>query len=178
MAFMTKYTDLQQKVDQNDQQFDNYEKECRQFVTDLRSALIKYLDCPDDRIQWLTFSRDEPSETRESKGVIELTLDNRMALYQDAFYGFLLRLKFYDPKRVVAGGKYVDLKLRVKKKGPNFIVRAGKNEKITTQDKLSELVEYIASELEKSLDTEFHTFLEGEKPEMGFLSFAKSNGEE
>ena len=168
---MTKYDELRQKMENNRKQFDNYEEECRQFIADFRSAIVDYIGCLDNRVQWKHFSPDEPEEKEKAKGVIEVTPDRRLALYANAFYGFVFQIQFFDPNIVIAGGNYLNLPMFVKKDGPKFTVKLGEVLKQVDHADLISLINYLVSEIEEYLDTEFLNFLKGkEPPKIGFLT--------
>lgn len=168
---MTIYDDLYQKMKMNRKSYETYEKDCRQFIEDLRSEFIKYLDCPEDRVIWEPFSSDEPKELRDEKGVIEVTLDQRMALYEDAFYGFSFRILFYNPKKIIAGGNNIILGIFIKKDNSKFTVKLGKDIEKFGNDELNKLSETLSLKIEEYLSTEFQFFLKGgEKPPLGFIS--------
>ena len=167
---MTKYAEILKKFKKNRAQFKDYEEETRQLISSIRTALIEYLGCPADRIEWLQFSSDEPESSMKEKDVIELSSDRRMSLYEDAFYGIKLRILLYDPNNVVVGGDYLTLSIIIKKKDSEFTIKLGKELINFDSNELQRFVEFVISKIEDLLDNEFHSFLKGgEKQPMGFI---------
>jgi len=168
---MTKYSELLNKSKKNLNQFEVYEEESHQLISSIRSALIEYLNCPEERLVWLQFSSEEPELSRKAKDVIELSSDRKMSLYEDAFYGFQFRILLYDPNVVVAGGNYLNLSILIKKEESKFTVKLGNELKKFDNNQLYNFAEYLVSKIDDYLDNEFHSFLRGvEKQPLGFIT--------
>ncbi|MBE9507725.1 MAG: hypothetical protein IMY86_06710 [Chloroflexi bacterium] len=159
----TRYDELREASVHTRDLLENYEVECRDFIRQLRTELASYLECPVSRIEWLQFSESEPEEKRRAKDVIDVTLDRRMALQDNAFYQFAFKIVF--------DVGWVSLSLTVKQVDGHFIVDLGDHERKLRQDNqddLQQLLEHLFDLTKEYLETDFANFVHGKPSRLGF----------
>lgn len=161
----SRYDELMEAIEKRGRLYENYETECRNFITQLREGLINFLGCSEEQIQRVKFSEEEGEQSLYFKEIIEVTLDRFMALQKDAFYQFILRITF--------DSRWLDLNLRVKLVDEYFIVKLGKSEgkhKIqkTDQKDFDKLILNLFEIVKDYLGTDFEKFTHNKTSTLGF----------
>lgn len=165
----TKYLELKAANERRKGLFEEYEEKCRTFVKRLQEGLIDYLGCPEDLVIWVQFNEGKSEENRRTQEIVEFTLDNRLVLYKDAFYQFVLRILF--------DSRWIDLNLKIKSEGDCIVVKLGQeslNVHKDKQDEFDELIQHVFGLAKESLETDFENFIHG-KPSRS-LGFRTSGG--
>jgi hypothetical protein len=165
---MSKYMELCKKGENHRNQYFIYEDDCYKFAINLRSALVKYLDCPENRIVWNYFSSDFTCSDN-TLSVIKFNAFNNMVLIDNAHWGFSFRILLDDPECVIYGINYLDIFFYIKKDNSKFTIKYNNEIKKVDISGLPEYVEYLVPKLESELDDDFLDFLKNEKKrDIGF----------
>jgi hypothetical protein len=161
----TKYDELKDALMSSWDEYNRYELDCRQFFKRFRDKLADYLQCSVGQIRWLPFPESENEEQLRARGVVDLTVDRMMALYEDAFYEALFTILFDT------GG--INLRVKVKKAGECFSVDLEDWKQRVYEDRQenwNELSEYIFTELKNHFETRFKDFVRGQRSSIGFAT--------
>jgi hypothetical protein len=113
----TKYNDLQNASTKMRNSYKDYEKECREFIRELLKGLIQYLGCDQKDIVWLRYDAPKNDEELKKNNIMEITPERLLILYNDAYYGFVLRIKFE--------AQSVDTSFKVKINGGKIFLHIG-----------------------------------------------------
>lgn len=141
--------------------FDQYESHCRKFVRELREGLIKYLDCPQDKLIWHTYQKEN---VNKADGIIKLSLDGGMILKNNGNYRFLFLVCLDDNERITFHG---EIKLLDK----NFILKiAGTSHKIPANQpsEIDSVVKTLVCSMEEFFRTRFTNFINETSSDFGF----------
>ncbi len=165
MTRKSHYKELCEAYDRGVESCDRYRRECREFVQDLKSALVEYLQCPDTKIYMFPPSRGFIFRSHILQGD---ALDTEFADNGLALIGFALNVNHDDLE-----DKFFTLIVTFKKIGKEFHFGLIEDEKefTTESDGVIDFCEYLFKLSLKSLNDRLAIFLESPMEESAPIGF-------
>lgn len=165
MTRKSHYRELCEAYDRGVAECDDYRKECREFVQELRTALIDYLQCPDTKVYLFPPSRGFIFRSHILQGD---ALDTEFAENGVALIGFAINVNDDDLE-----DKFFTLIIGFKKVGNDFRFSILEDEKefSSANDGIIDFCEYIFKISLKSLNERLAIFLESPLEESAPIGF-------
>lgn len=159
------YRELCEAYDRGIAECDSYRKECRDFVQDVRNALVEYLQCPDTKVYLYPPSRGFIFRSHILQGD---ALDTEFADNGVALIGFALNVNHDN-----LDDKFFTFIVAFKKVGKDFHFSLIDDEKefSTENDGIVDFCEYLYKISLKSLNDRLAIFLESPMEESAPIGF-------
>ena len=165
MPKKNRYKDLCHAYDEGVEECNLYRKECRDFVQELKTALIAYLQCPETKIFMFQPTKGFVFKSHVLQGDV---FDTEFAENGTALIGFALNVNDKDIQ-----DKFFTFIVLFKKIGDEFHFSVLDDEKeFKSQDKgIEEFCEYLYSIALKNLKERLDIFLESPAEESAPIGF-------
>jgi len=159
------YKELCDAYDRGVKECDKYRHDCREFVHELKSAIIEFLQCPDTKLYLFPPSRGFVFRSHTLQGD---ALDTEFVENGQALIGFALNVNDKDIE-----DKFFTFIITFKKIGKDFHfgIIEDENEFTTENDGIMDFCEYVFNISIKNLNERLAIFLESPLEESAPIGF-------
>lgn len=165
MTRKNRYKELCEAYEHGVQECDTYRRECREFVQELKSALVDFLQCPDTKVFMFQPTRGFVFKSHVIQGD---ALDTEFVENGFALIGFAINVNANELE-----DKFFTVVVIFKKIGSefHFSLLDDDNDFSTHEDGLIDFCEYIFNVSKRSLDERLNIFLESPSEESAPIGF-------
>jgi hypothetical protein len=165
MTRKNRYKELCTAYDNGVESCDQYRRECREFVQDLRSAIIEYLQCPDTKVFLFQPTRGFVFKSHVLQGD---AFDTEFAENGTALIGFAINANDKELE-----DKFFTFIVLFKKKGEDFYFSLldDAEDYTTKDDGIIDFCEHVFNVSVKSLNERLSFFLQSPEEEVAPIGF-------
>jgi hypothetical protein len=165
MTRKNRYKELCEAYSKGVTDCDKYRRECREFVQDLRSALVEFFQCPDTKVFMFQPTKGFIFKSHVLQGD---AFDTEFAENGTALIGFAINANHEE-----AENKFFTFIILFKKKGEvfRFSLLDDKEEFTSEEDGIVDFCEHIFNISVKSLKERLTYFLQSPEEEMAPIGF-------